>query len=395
MDQLGDAIVEEVGGGHDLVRSAFSYALGGTEIEDLVLTGLNLSGTGNAVANAITGGTGADTLDGGAGADTLTGGAGNDLYVVDDAGDVVTDTAGAYTVLSSVDATISDGIEVLVLTGGAHHATGNAGDNLLRGGAGEDSLEGLLGADTMDGGAGADTMAGGDGNDTYFITDPGDVVIEGVGGGIDTVIVSTDWTLAPGAGVENVQLIGAGRQVTGNDEANTLSGNSGDDTLDGAAGDDLELGGDGDDELHSHSGHDTLSGGSGNDHYIVHGGGVHIEDFLGDDTLDSSELLDDDYIDLSDGGPSTIGGHECDFGQGGTASGPLDLQFLQDLTGSFADDIANVRNLVPQIVLALQAVQPNSTFGASSFRDKAFGSFGNVGTGCTGRRSGFPPTPPR
>ena len=36
-------------------------------------------------------------LDGGAGADTLTGGAGNDTYVVDSAGDVVTEAAGEGT----------------------------------------------------------------------------------------------------------------------------------------------------------------------------------------------------------------------------------------------------------------------------------------------------------
>ena len=39
------------------------------------------------------GGVGNDTLDGGAGADTLIGGTGNDTYVVDNAGDVVTETS--------------------------------------------------------------------------------------------------------------------------------------------------------------------------------------------------------------------------------------------------------------------------------------------------------------
>ena len=57
----------------------------------------------------------------------------------------------------------------------------------------------------------------------------------------------------------------------------------------------------------------------------------------------------------------------------------LDLQFLQDLTGSFADDIVMVRGLVPQIVTALQAVQPNAEFGVSTFRDKPIGAFGGVG----------------
>ena len=43
--------------------------------------------------NVLTGFDGNDTLNGGAGADTLIGGAGNDTYVVDNAGDVVTEAA--------------------------------------------------------------------------------------------------------------------------------------------------------------------------------------------------------------------------------------------------------------------------------------------------------------
>jgi Ca2+-binding RTX toxin-like protein len=38
-------------------------------------------------------------------------------------------------------------------------------------------------------------MAGGDGDDLFFVTDPGDVVIERAGGGADTVIASFNMTL--------------------------------------------------------------------------------------------------------------------------------------------------------------------------------------------------------
>jgi Ca2+-binding RTX toxin-like protein len=55
----------------------------GAELEDLVLTGTTLNGTGNALDNTMTDNAGANTLDGGAGADTLIGGAGNDTYVAD------------------------------------------------------------------------------------------------------------------------------------------------------------------------------------------------------------------------------------------------------------------------------------------------------------------------
>ena len=53
--------------------------------------------TGSAAANVLKGFAGNDTLDGGAGADTLIGGAGNDTYVVDNAGDVVTEAASEGT----------------------------------------------------------------------------------------------------------------------------------------------------------------------------------------------------------------------------------------------------------------------------------------------------------
>ncbi len=379
LDHAGDVVLEAAGGGHDVVRASVGVTLG-AELEDLVLTGLGLAGTGNAKANAITGGAGADTLDGAAGADTLTGAGGNDLYRLDDAADVVVEAVGggADTVIATVDATLAQEVEALALEGAARHGTGNDAANLLRGSAGDDLLEGLLGADTLDGAAGADTMAGGDGNDTYLITDPGDVVIELPGEGFDTVVVSTDWTL--GLGIEGVQLLGSGHALTGNAEHNVLSGNAGSDTLDGGGGDDVGLGGDGDDVLICTDGHDTLSGGSGDDRFEIHGGGGgHVEDFLGHDTIDASDATGDCSIDLSGEGASTIDGESCDLGQGGSAAGPLDLQFLQDLTGSFADDIANVRVLVPQIVAALQAVQPDSTFGVSTFRDKPFGGFGAAG----------------
>ena len=67
----------------------------GANVENLTFIGAgNFTGTGNALANMITGGAGNDTLNGGAGADTLIGGAGNDTYIVDNAGDVVTENAG-------------------------------------------------------------------------------------------------------------------------------------------------------------------------------------------------------------------------------------------------------------------------------------------------------------
>jgi Ca2+-binding RTX toxin-like protein len=388
--------VELAGGGRDTVVAGIDWTLG-AELESLVLTGAAHIGTGNALANALTGGDGndrldgregidtlagglgADTLDGGTGGDRMTGGLGNDLYRVDDLGDRVTELAGGGrdTVVSAIDFRLSAEVEDLVLVGAAHRGIGNAVDNHLVGGIGDDRLEGGAGNDTLEGGGGADTMIGGAGDDTYIITDPGDRVVESATGGFDTVVVSTDWTLA--TGVEAVQLLGSGHALTGNAAANLLSGNAGGDTLDGGGGDDVALGGDGEDVLISASGADTLSGGAGDDRFEVHGGRAHVEDFLGHDTIDASEASGNSVIDLSGETASEIELEICDFGQGGSAAGPLDLQFLQDLTGSFADDITTVRALVPQIVTTLATVQPDSTFGVSTFRDKPIGSFGGLG----------------
>lgn len=382
VDNAADVIVEVAGQGSDTVVASFDYTLtAGASIENLTLTGAAHHGTGNAGDNVITGGTGDDVLDGGAGIDTLVGGAGNDSYIVDSATDIITELVGGGTdtIISSVDYTLAEGsnIENLTLTGSATHATGNSGDNALTGGVGNDTLDGGLGNDVLNGMAGADTMIGGDGDDTYYIDNINDVVTETATGGIDTVVVNSDWTLA--ANIENVTLVGTGHVLTGNAADNVMKGDTGNDTLDGGAGNDTEQGGDGNDTLISTSGHDILAGGAGDDVYKIHGGAADIEDFQGHDTIDASEATGNSYIDLSGSTDSEVENEICHLGGGGTVTGALNVQFLQDLTGSFADDIANVRTLVPQIVTALQGISGGAAFGVSTFRDKVYGSFGSAG----------------
>lgn len=58
---------------------------------------------------------------------------------------------------------------------------------------------------------------------------------------------------------------------------------------------------------------------------------------------------------------------------------PLDVFLLQDLSGSFDDDLPTVRRLVPNLVSALQKRQPDSTFGVASFTDKPIDPFGISG----------------
>jgi YD repeat-containing protein len=310
----GDQVIELSAQGSDSVESAISYTLG-ANVENLTLTGGSLVGTGNELANLIVGsaggsilrglagndtlrggvgndtlegGEGDDRLDGGAGSDQMAGGAGNDVYVVDDAGDVVTELAneGVDTVQSGISYTLGAGLENLTFTGTGvllgngndaanvltANASGNtlwgfAGDDTLRGGAGADTLFGGDGNDRLDGKGGADQMAGGTGNDLYVVDAGGDVVTEVEGEGTDTVQSSISYSLA--ANVENLTLTGAGAiNGTGNEMNNAIVGNGAANRLRGLGGNDTINGGAANDTLEGGTGDDRLNGGLGADTYL-------------------------------------------------------------------------------------------------------------------------------
>jgi Ca2+-binding RTX toxin-like protein len=135
VDAAGDKITELANQGIDTVRSEISFTLG-TNLENLVLDGAALNGTGNTLNNELNGNTLDNKLDGGAGNDLVDGGEGKDTVL------------------------------------------GGAGNDELFGGFGDDTLSGGTGNDTLEGGNGADIMAGDAGQDVfrYVINNPGDLV---------------------------------------------------------------------------------------------------------------------------------------------------------------------------------------------------------------------------
>lgn len=316
VDNANDKILETTfNNSTDKVIASVSYNLTNTNVEILELAGSgNINGTGSAVNNTIianignnilnggdgvdtlsyekatsgvtislnlagaqaTGGSGSDTvsnfenligstgnddlkgnadgnrIDGNLGADSMAGFGGNDIYVVDNAGDVVTEgiDKGTDTVESSIAYTLGANLENLTLTGySAIDGTGNTLNNLINGNNGNNKLMGLGGndtlnggngydSDTLDGGAGADSMYGGYGSDTYHVDNIGDVVNEvtEATGYYNTVISTISYTL--GANVHHLVLTGNALKGGGNSLDNTITANAKNNILNGGLGND-------------------------------------------------------------------------------------------------------------------------------------------------------------
>ena len=187
VDNVGVVITENLNEGTDTVKSSISYTLP-LNVENLTLTGtLAINGTGNdlnnvlignSAINQLNGGLGNDTLNGGASADNLIGGLGNDNYVVDNAGDVVTENLneGTDRISSSITRTLSANVENLTLTGTtAINGSGNGLANILIGNSAINQLNGGGGNDTLDGGTGNNVLTGGAGQDIFRLTTAGHI----------------------------------------------------------------------------------------------------------------------------------------------------------------------------------------------------------------------------
>jgi Ca2+-binding RTX toxin-like protein len=185
---------------------------------------------------------------------------------------------------------------VLKGTDGADRLTvGAVGNYELDGGNGNDSLTG--------GGIGINKLVGGGGDDNYIIKQAGDIVMESVNGGNDTVSTFIDYHLTDN--VENVRAMAANLTIYGNDLDNNMSGSAGVDHLYGGAGNDTIQGGGGNDVLDGGAGNDrlfggddadTLTGGDGNDILYGRAGNDILIGGAGNDQLEG------------DGGADTLTG---------------------------------------------------------------------------------------
>ncbi|MGO4704677.1 calcium-binding protein [Microvirga sp. 2MCAF38] len=160
VDSQSDIIVELDGEGTDTAIAKISYRLAdNVSVENLIADSgeglINL--TGNNIANRVAGNDADNRLDGGGGADTLGGGKGNDTYLVDNALDIVNESAGqgTDTVLASVSYALKAGSSVEFLRATdpsaktAINLTGNELDNALFGNAGANKLAGGSGKDAF------------------------------------------------------------------------------------------------------------------------------------------------------------------------------------------------------------------------------------------------------
>lgn len=248
VDNSQDKVFEDSGEGYDLIYTSVSYVLAaGEHIEGIRTSNDNgtasINLTGNELANTLVGNAGANILNGRAGADRMFGFGGDDTYIVDNAGDTVTESAGngVDLVNAYITHTLSANVEMLSLEGSA--SINGIGNDLAN------TILGNNGSNILNGRGGADRMSGYGGNDTYVVDNAGDVVRENSGAGYDTVQTAISRNLD--ANVERMMLLGtANLNAGGNGLANVIVGNSGANRLNGGAGS------------------DTLTGGQANDTFV-------------------------------------------------------------------------------------------------------------------------------
>jgi len=168
--------------------------------------------------------------------------------------------------------------------------------------------------------------------------------------------------------------------LVGHRGKDVINGGSGDDVVDGGAGDDVMIGGSGDDVLNASQGDDRLNGGSGSDHYLLSGDAgdfVSITDTSGEcDTMDFRGATTSAFINMGAGERSYVDGRVIELAGGEEITTPLDLLHVQDLSGSYSDELMTVKGFLDDLTTGVVTIAPDVTFGITSFRDKPISPFG-------------------
>lgn len=284
VDSSSDVVTENDDEGEDTIESTASFSLvsNGENVENLVLLGGALTGTGddgdnkitgNANNNTLTGNDGDDFLDGAEGNDTLKGGEGSDVLVGGDGNDTAdfTDATGNLMVDLDFGVAVSDDSEDVDTLLEIEHVIGGAGDDLF------------IASDA------ANNINGGTGNDTISYAGSDAAVTLTLGGAGSGGHAAGD-TLTS---IEHAIGSSYNDTLTGNISANVLTGGEGNDTLNGGAG------------------ADTLIGGLGNDTYTVDNVGDVVDESDGDGvdlvqssvtySLDTPEAADIENLTLTSG----------------------------------------------------------------------------------------------
>lgn len=268
---------------------SFADQIPGTAGVDGIFGGFTIA-NGVVIENA-TGGSGNDTLignnianvlNGNGGADRMIGRGGDDVYLVDNAGDVVTEVAGEGldSIQTNVDYQIDIGASVEWLGTFGTATTGNLN---LFGNEIANTILGNAGNNLLNGRGGADNMFGYAGNDTFIVDNAGDLVNEAAGQGTDGVQTNVDYALQAGQSIEFLATYGSGTtnnvRLTGNELVNSLYGNAGFNLMDGKAGSDVLYGG---------GGYDSFA--------FTTALGASNVDYIGDFELNGDKILLDDAI---------------------------------------------------------------------------------------------------
>ena len=280
----------------DLITTPQTTTLAGGAGDDVLiaaLTGVTLNGA--AGSDTLIGSTGADVLDGGTGADTLFGGDGDDVYIIDNDGDRVLETAtgGHDLVRTYVDYSLQYWVEDGTIIGNAAVGLlGTAANNVLTGNAARNEINAMAGDDVIIGGGGGDYLIGGAGADRFVYLDPTDSVqgamdyLRYFEHGTDIIdlrniaVTSLSFDVQPNNNVTmfftDVRITtasGATMLIRVDDKAsladfllaNTQHGTDGADEINGGANNDVIIGGAGDDILRGYAGTDIIDGGIGAD----------------------------------------------------------------------------------------------------------------------------------